>query len=136
MTNDEHATTTTATPGDRPVIVISDAAGYVGPSLARLLAATHDLVLGDPAEGLVASLEEAGAAVVATDGVRDLSRPAATDELVARALERFGGSMRPWRSRAASSSAGSCGRRSTISARPSSGAWKRPTCSCAAWCRR
>jgi NAD(P)-dependent dehydrogenase (short-subunit alcohol dehydrogenase family) len=76
--------------GERPVVVVSDAAGYVGPALAQLLAATHDLVVGDPADGLVPSLEAGGATVVPVQGVRDLSRPAATDELVAGALERFG----------------------------------------------
>ena len=36
------------------VAIVSDAAGYVGPDLARLLAGReHDLDLGDPAPGLV-----------------------------------------------------------------------------------
>ena len=47
--------------GERRVAVISDAAGYVGPALARLLALDHDLVLGEPEEGLVAELQAAGA---------------------------------------------------------------------------
>lgn len=42
--------------GERRVAMISDAAGYVGPSLARLLAPRHDLVVGDPEDGLVADL--------------------------------------------------------------------------------
>ena len=38
----------------RRVGLITDASIYVGPHLARALAATgHDLVLGDPHEGLV-----------------------------------------------------------------------------------
>jgi 3-oxoacyl-[acyl-carrier protein] reductase len=37
----------------RQVALISDAADYVGPALARLLAPTHDLVVGDPQDGLV-----------------------------------------------------------------------------------
>lgn len=70
--------------------MISDAAGYVGPALARLLAPSHDLVVGDPEDGLVSDLEAAGSSVVGVDGVGDLSREAATDELVAATVERFG----------------------------------------------
>ena len=76
--------------GERRVVVISDAAGYVGPSLATLLAPSHDLVLGDPEEGLVAALEAAGASVAVATGGRDLARPEATTELVSLALDRFG----------------------------------------------
>lgn len=76
--------------GDRRVAVISDAAGYVGPSLARLLAPSHDLVVSDPASGLVAELEKVGATVAVADGARDLSQPAATEDLVSMALDRFG----------------------------------------------
>jgi NAD(P)-dependent dehydrogenase (short-subunit alcohol dehydrogenase family) len=76
--------------GDRRVAVISDAAGYVGPALARLLAPAHDLVLGDPDADLVAELEATGAVVAAAEDVRDLGRPGATDELVGVAMERFG----------------------------------------------
>jgi NAD(P)-dependent dehydrogenase (short-subunit alcohol dehydrogenase family) len=75
---------------DRHVAVLTDTAHYVGPALARLLAPTHDLVVGDPEDGLVAELEAAGAAVVTVTGVRDLARPEATDELVAAALDTFG----------------------------------------------
>ena len=75
----------------RRVALISDAAGYVGPALARLLAeADHELVVGDPEDGLVADLEGAGASVAVVDGVRDLSRPNATDELVQAAIGQFG----------------------------------------------
>ena len=76
--------------GERRVAVVNDAAGYVGPSLARLLAPTHDLVLGEPQDGLVEELGAVGAAVVAVDGVRDLTDPAATERLVGVALERLG----------------------------------------------
>jgi NAD(P)-dependent dehydrogenase (short-subunit alcohol dehydrogenase family) len=75
--------------GERRVAVVSDAAGYVGPSLARLLASTHDLVLGEPQNGLVGELTASGAAVEVVDGVRDLTDPAATDRLVGAAVERF-----------------------------------------------
>lgn len=75
---------------ERRVAVISDTAGYVGPSLARLLAATHDLVVGDPADALVTDLEAAGAAVAVAENTGDLSRAEATERLVAAALDRFG----------------------------------------------
>ena len=52
--------------GERRVALISDAAGYVGPSLARLLAPLHDLVVGDPEHGLVADLGRLDAAVAFT----------------------------------------------------------------------
>ena len=43
----------------RRVALIGDAGFYVGPPLARLLAQRdHDLVLGDPADGLVTELRE------------------------------------------------------------------------------
>lgn len=76
--------------GDRPVALITDAAGYVGPSLARLLSTTHDLVVGEPEDGLVDALESAGASVAVADGGRDLARTGATEALVTLALDRFG----------------------------------------------
>ena len=75
----------------RRVAIVSDAAGYVGPSLARLLAERgHDLVVGDPAAGLVDELEGAGAAVEVVTVVRDLSNPESGTKLVDAALGRFG----------------------------------------------
>src|SRR4051794_14354350 len=76
----------------RRVAVVSDAAFYVGPDICRLLAARgHDLVIGDPAEGLVDELQAAGASVEAVTGVRDLAREeSASDQLVQAALGRFG----------------------------------------------
>lgn len=75
----------------RRVAIVSDAAGYVGPFLARLLAQReHDLVIGDPEAGLVAALESAGAAVEVVEGVRDLSKPESAERLVAAATNRFG----------------------------------------------
>ena len=48
----------------RRVAVVGDAGFYVGPELARHLAARgHDLVLGDPSPELVDELTAAGAAV-------------------------------------------------------------------------
>jgi 3-oxoacyl-[acyl-carrier protein] reductase len=75
----------------RRVALVNDAGFYVGPPLARFLAARgHDLVVGDPADGLVEELEAAGAAVEAVTGVRDLSDPAAAERLAAAGIERFG----------------------------------------------
>jgi 3-oxoacyl-[acyl-carrier protein] reductase len=76
---------------DRRVAVVSDAAGYVGPNLARLLAQRGpDLVVGVPADGLVAELEATGAAVEVVAGVRDLSQPDSSTRLVDAAVQRFG----------------------------------------------
>src|SRR4051794_1240577 len=75
----------------RRVAIVSDAAGYVGPFVARLLAERdHDLVVGDPADGLVGELQASGAAVEAVTGVRDLSNPESAERLVAAAIARFG----------------------------------------------
>jgi 3-oxoacyl-[acyl-carrier protein] reductase len=74
----------------RRVALVSDAAGYVGPALARLLAERgHDLVVGDPEDGLVDALTTAGAAVEVVEGVRDLSDPSSSERLVEAALSRF-----------------------------------------------
>ncbi len=79
------------TEATRRVAVVGDAGFYVGPELARHLAARgHDLVLGDPTAELVAELEAAGATVVAVPGVRNLARPESAPALIAAAIERFG----------------------------------------------
>jgi NAD(P)-dependent dehydrogenase (short-subunit alcohol dehydrogenase family) len=76
---------------ERRVAVIAGAGFYVGPDLARVLAARgHDLVLGDPDEALVDDLRAGGAAVEAVTGTRDLSDPDASSRLVTAAIERFG----------------------------------------------
>jgi 3-oxoacyl-[acyl-carrier protein] reductase len=49
-----------------------------------------DLVLGDPAEGLVEELERSGAAVAVVSGVRNLTDPESSLRLVDTALSRFG----------------------------------------------
>ncbi|MEY4230153.1 MAG: hypothetical protein RLZZ362_1002 [Actinomycetota bacterium] len=73
------------------VALIAGAGFYVGPSLARLLAASgHALVLGDPRPELVDELRAGGTNVVAVDGTRDLADPAASDRLVAAAMETHG----------------------------------------------
>ena len=75
----------------RRVAVINDASFYVGPHLARSLAAKgHDLVLGDPSPDLVAELSAAGATVVAVSEARDISKPEASQRLVDAAMQRFG----------------------------------------------
>src|SRR3954447_13753171 len=75
----------------RRVAIVGDAGFYVGPPLARLLAARgHDLVVGDPADGLVDELSAMGATVEAVAGVRDLSDPDSAPRLVDAALARFG----------------------------------------------
>ena len=77
--------------GSRRIALVSDAAGYVGPNLARLLAERgHDLVVGDPAPGLVDELTGAGAAVEVVTGVGDLAKPESSDALVRAAMDRFG----------------------------------------------
>ena len=75
----------------RRVALLNDTAFYVGPPLARSLAERgHDLVVGDPADGLVEELEAAGAAVEVVRGVRDLAVEGAAERLVAAGVERFG----------------------------------------------
>ncbi|MGQ0832285.1 MAG: SDR family NAD(P)-dependent oxidoreductase, partial [Microthrixaceae bacterium] len=67
------------------------AAAYVAPDLGGVLAERgHDLVVGDPAEGLVDELTRLGAQVEVVERVRDLARPDSADRLVAAALDRFG----------------------------------------------
>jgi 3-oxoacyl-[acyl-carrier protein] reductase len=81
---------TTHSPARR-VALVADASSYVGPAIARLLAARgHDLVIGDPAEGLVEELAAAGAQVEVVAGVRDLRLPESTARLVEAGVTRFG----------------------------------------------
>jgi 3-oxoacyl-[acyl-carrier protein] reductase len=75
----------------RPVALVANADFYVGPALARQLAAGgFDLVLGDPPANLVADLEAAGATVEAVTGVGNLARPESAPKLVEAGLARFG----------------------------------------------
>ena len=79
------------TGSDRRVALVCDASFYVGPPLARSLAARgHDLVLGDPAEGLAGELRGLGVDVETVDGVRNLSDPESARRLVDAGLARFG----------------------------------------------
>ena len=75
----------------RRVALVANTSFYVGPPLARRLAAAgHDLVIGDPEDGLVEELEGEGADVEVVSGVWDLADPTASQRLVNAALERFG----------------------------------------------
>ncbi len=76
---------------ERRVALVANTDFYIGPPLARLLAARgHDLVIGDPEPGLVEELEAAGATVEVVTDVKDLTDPAASERLVAAGLGRFG----------------------------------------------
>jgi 3-oxoacyl-[acyl-carrier protein] reductase len=89
MTAIPTATSTETAP--RRVALIADAGSYVGVPLARLLAGKgHDLVLGNPAKGLVAELEYLGAAVEVVPEVHNLNKPESSVRLVQAALDRFG----------------------------------------------
>lgn len=79
------------TGGGRRVAVVANTNFYVGPPLARELARRGcDLVVGDPADGLVADLEALGASVEVVEGVADLVDPASSAALVEAAMGRFG----------------------------------------------
>lgn len=79
---------------DRPVrrvALITDTNTHLGPDLARELARRgHDLVVGEPADGLVGELERLGSTVEAVTGVADLRDPDSLTKLVDVALQRFG----------------------------------------------
>jgi len=75
----------------RRVALITPAGGYVGPDLARVLAADgHDLVLGWSTPALVAELEVLGATVIAVDGLGAEHEAATYSKLVQAALDHFG----------------------------------------------
>jgi 3-oxoacyl-[acyl-carrier protein] reductase len=75
----------------RRVAIVSETGGYVGPSLARLLASRdHDLVVGDASDDLMKELEAAGATVMNVSGVGDLAKEGSSEALVQAALDRFG----------------------------------------------
>jgi 3-oxoacyl-[acyl-carrier protein] reductase len=77
--------------GARRVALVANTDFYVGPPLARILAERgHDLVVGDPEDGLVEELEGLGAAVEVVTGVKDLSKPESAQQLVDAARARFG----------------------------------------------
>ncbi|MFZ0172537.1 MAG: SDR family NAD(P)-dependent oxidoreductase, partial [Acidimicrobiales bacterium] len=75
----------------RRVAIVGNGSFYVGPALCRALAARgHDLVVGDPADDLLAELEAAGVGVEAVSGVSNLAKADSAPRLAGAALERFG----------------------------------------------
>lgn len=78
-------------PDQRRVALITNTSFYLGPDLARALARRgHDLVIGDPGDGVVDELEALGAAVEVVTGVSDPATPGTTDQLVTAGIDRFG----------------------------------------------
>ena len=81
----------------RRVAIINDALMQIGPPLAIELAqAGHDLVIGQPEEGLVKKLEGLGSKVVVIEGVEqvgpnDESNPEHAKQFVEAAMKNFGG---------------------------------------------
>lgn len=75
----------------RRVALIVPADVYVGPELARAMAARdHDLVLADAPADLVAELSGLGVRVVSVDGCSDLADEESAPRLVGAALDTFG----------------------------------------------
>jgi 3-oxoacyl-[acyl-carrier protein] reductase len=73
------------------VAIINDGSFYVGPPMARMLASRgHDLVIGDPADGLIDELKGMGVQAVAVSGVRDLVNPESSQKLAQAAINAFG----------------------------------------------
>jgi len=91
MSNSSPTPAETDAPPQRRVALVCEAGGYVGPAVARQFARRgHDLVIGNPAPGLVDELTALGATVVSVDGVRNLAEPESAPRLVAAGIERFG----------------------------------------------
>ena len=88
---------TNATKGGKRVIIINDALLQIGPPLARNFAKQgYNLVIAQPAEGLVKECEDHGAKVIVVPGIEqhgpnDERRPDSTQKLVDAAMEEFGG---------------------------------------------
>ena len=75
----------------RRVALITDTKLHLGPDLARELARrSHDLVIGEPQQGLADELNALGCAVEVVEGVADLGDPSSVTRLVEAALTRFG----------------------------------------------
>ena len=75
----------------RRVALVADAGHYVGPALALEFARRgHDLVVSNPADGLLAELEALGAAVEVVDNAYNLAKAPSAPALVSAGLERFG----------------------------------------------
>lgn len=87
---------TNSTSGKR-VALINDAALQIGPPLTRMLAERgHNLVIAQPAEGLLDELKSIGNEVVVVEGIEqegpnDEGQPGSAQKLVDAAMEEFGG---------------------------------------------
>jgi 3-oxoacyl-[acyl-carrier protein] reductase len=88
---------TNATKGGKRVAIINDALLQIGAPLARNFAKQgYNLVIAQPAEGLVKQCEGHGAKVVVVSGIEqegpnDESQPGSTQKLVDAAMKHFGG---------------------------------------------
>lgn len=88
---------TNTTKGGKRVIIINDALLQIGPPLARNFAKKgYNLVIAQPAEGLVKECEGHGAKVIVVPGIEqhgpnDERRPDSTQKLVDAAMAEFGG---------------------------------------------
>jgi NAD(P)-dependent dehydrogenase (short-subunit alcohol dehydrogenase family) len=88
---------TNATKGGKRVVLINDALLQLGPAIAIELAQNgHNLVIAQPAKGLVDELKSQGAEVVVVEGIEqegpnDESQPGSTQKLVDAAMKKFGG---------------------------------------------
>ena len=88
---------TNATKGGKRVIIINDALLQIGPPLARNFAKQgYNLVIAQPAKGLVKECEGHGAKVIVVPGIEqhgpnDETRPDSTQKLVDAAMKEFGG---------------------------------------------
>jgi len=88
---------TNATMGGKRVAIINDALIQVGPPLARSFAKQgYNLVIAQPAKGLVKECEGYGAKVIVVPGIEqhgpnDETRPDSTQKLVDAAMKEFGG---------------------------------------------
>jgi 3-oxoacyl-[acyl-carrier protein] reductase len=88
---------TNATKGGKRVIIINDALLQIGPPLARNFAKMgYNLVIAQPAKGLVKECEGHGAKVIVVPGIEqhgpnDERRPDSTQKLVDAAMKEFGG---------------------------------------------
>jgi 3-oxoacyl-[acyl-carrier protein] reductase len=88
---------TNATKGGKRVAIINDALLQIGPPLARNFAKMgYNLVIAQPAKGLVKECEGHGAKVIVVPGIEqegpnDESQPNSTQKLVDAAMKNFGG---------------------------------------------
>ena len=74
------------------VVLLADTVTHMMPALAREMARrNHNLVIGNPADGLEDELKGLGADVAVVPGVDDLTQPDAVQKLITAAQKRFGG---------------------------------------------